>query len=74
MTSPVGFEARLERIEKIIARLESPSVPLDESLAVFEEGIGLLRLAAADLAAAESRIKVLSESGEGGFTLEDLKG
>ncbi len=74
MTSPIGFEARLERIEKIISRLESPSVPLDESLAVFEEGIGLLRLAAADLATAEARIKVLSESGEGGFTLEDLKG
>lgn len=67
-----GFEARLERLDTIITRLESPSVPLDESLAVFEEGVGLLRLAAADLVAAETRIKLLSEKADGAFDLKDF--
>ena len=72
MPTPDGFEARLQRIEEIVARLESSSLSLDDSLKAFEEGIGLLRLAAGDLAAAETKIRVLTESADGAFVLRDF--
>ncbi len=37
------FEDCLARLEQIVGRLESGNLPLEESLKIFEEGVGLAR-------------------------------
>ena len=38
------FEALMTRLEEIVSSLESGSADLDESLALYEEGIGLVAI------------------------------
>ena len=38
-----AIEAGLKRLEEIVAKLESPETTLDESMALFDEGVMLSR-------------------------------
>jgi exodeoxyribonuclease VII small subunit len=66
------FEAALERLEEIVERLEGDGLELDESLALFEEGVRLLRFADTVLEGADARVRQLLEDGGAGFRLEDF--
>ncbi len=59
-----GFEAQLRTLEEIVARLEDGSLPLEESLVLFEKGILLSRELQASLQAASLKVTRLLE-GEG---------
>lgn len=72
--SPPTFEAALDRLAEIVARIEGESLELDESLALFEEGVGLLRFAEGVLEGADERIRQLLDDGLGGSRLEDFAG
>lgn len=63
------FEERLARLEEIASDLEG-DVELARALALFEEGIEMLRTAAAELGAAELRIQKLIERSDGTFEVE----
>ena len=67
--SETNFEGALERLGEIVEQLEGDGLELDESLALFEEGVRLLRGAEATLDGAEERIRLLVEEGDG-FRLE----
>lgn len=56
---PDSFEAALEALGGIVARLESGSLGLSESIAAYEQGVGLLRRLHEELAAVEARVDVL---------------
>lgn len=72
MNAPeMRFEEALRRATDIVDQLEGDRLELDESLALFEEGVHLLRSAEERLNHAEERIKVLSEDGT---RLTDLPG
>ena len=60
-----GFEASLRRLEEIVAALEEGDRPLEESLRLFEEGVGLTRQCAARLDEAERRIEILGRGADG---------
>ncbi|MBS5726193.1 MAG: exodeoxyribonuclease VII small subunit [Clostridiales bacterium] len=62
------FEAALVRLEEIVGSLESGTAALDDSLALFEEGVALVRLCNGKLDAAQQRIKIVTE--ENGTTVE----
>lgn len=64
--SDPSFEQILSRLQQVVERLESGELPLEESLAVFEEGIRLSRLGARRLDEAEQRVEALL--GDGGAT------
>jgi exodeoxyribonuclease VII small subunit len=66
-----GFEAALDRLAEIVARIEGEPLELDESLALFEEGVRLLRGAGATLGEAEARIRRLVEEADGTIRLVD---
>ncbi|MBQ3955954.1 MAG: exodeoxyribonuclease VII small subunit [Clostridia bacterium] len=68
----LSFEAALSRLEEIVRRLESGSAPLDESLALFEEGVGLVKLCNARLDSAEQKVRLLSKNPDGTVTEGDL--
>ena len=55
----MSFENALERLEKIVGMLESGDAPLDESLALFEEGVKLVKMCNEKLEVAEASVKKL---------------
>lgn len=60
-----SFEQALARLESIVSQLESGELPLDKSLAIFEEGVGLARVCQKHLAEAERKVELLvKERGE----------
>lgn len=65
-------ERQLERLDAIVQKLESESVSLDESIALFEEGVELAVRVRKRLEASEGRIKQIIEKSEGLFSLEDF--
>lgn len=60
----LSLEGRLERLESILARMESEEVELDEALQLFEEGVGHVREAERVLAETELRVEELLANGE----------
>jgi len=68
------LEQTLARLEEIVRRLDEERLDLGDALALFEEGVSHLRDAAGTLAEADARVKRLTESADGAFTLEDLDG
>ena len=65
MNQKIKFEEAFFRLEEIVKSLEDGNLPLDESLKLFEEGIGLLRACSKKLEEAERKVEVLVK-GEGG--------
>jgi exodeoxyribonuclease VII small subunit len=63
---PDSFEARIERLEEIVALLERGEEPLERTLELFEEGIRLARACQEQVTAARRRVEVLLEAAEGG--------
>ena len=61
----IKFEDALQRIERIVDELEAGNLGLEESLKVFEEGVGLARRCAKDLDEAEKRIELLTRDESG---------
>ena len=68
----LSFEAALARLEEIVRALESGNAPLDSSLAMFEEGVSLVRLCGDKLDRAEQRIKILVSNGDGEMIEQDF--
>ena len=61
----MNFETALARLEQIVKLLESGNAPLDDSLALFEEGVALVKLCNSKLNNVERRIKILVNNGDG---------
>jgi len=59
------FEASLEALEQIVHQLEDGDLPLDKSLELFEQGIGLSRECQERLSQAERRIEILLRDNQG---------
>jgi exodeoxyribonuclease VII small subunit len=71
-SSELPVEEQLRRLEEIVHRLESEAISLDESIALFEEGVQLAVHVRKRLEATEDRIKQIVEKSEGLFSLEDF--
>ena len=60
--TPASFEEVVKRLEEVVDRLERGDLPLDASLAAFEEGVRLARDGARRLDEAERRVEQLLDS------------
>ena len=60
-----SFEDSLERLEKIVQELEGEGLSLEESLALFEEGMKLAQDCSRRLDAAEKKVSLLLKDKEG---------
>ena len=67
---PKSIEEIFERLESIISNLESGDIPLDKSLALFEEGMTLAETCRAQLNAAEQKVQELMKD-KGGLVDEE---
>ena len=60
-----GFDAILVRLREVVQKLESGELSLEQSLAVYEEGVGLARKGQQLLVAAEKRVEILVSASGG---------
>lgn len=58
------FEAALAQLEEIVGKLEAGDLPLDEALALFEQGQKLAGLCGAKLDQAQLKVQQLAASGQ----------
>ena len=68
------FEQNLARLEAIATALDRDDLALEQALALFEEGIALLKSASGELATAEGRVTLLVEKADGVFEVTDDRG
>ena len=59
------LEKRMGRLEKIVGALEGGELPLDQAMALFEEGIGHIRHAEKLLTGAQLKVEELIRGAEG---------
>lgn len=57
------FEEQLKSLESVVERLEKGDLPLEESLALFEQGVALSESCKKELDTAEGRVQVLLQRG-----------
>jgi exodeoxyribonuclease VII small subunit len=65
------FEEAFKRLEVIVGNLESGDLSLEESMKLFEEGIGLTEACKSRLEDAEQKIQLLLKSSDGNLSLEE---
>lgn len=53
----LSYDAALEKLERILEQLESGELPLEQTLALYEEGAALAKLCSARLDEAELRVR-----------------
>ena len=69
-----GFDELLDRLQKVVTKLEAGNLGLEDSLAAYEEGVGLARAAHGVLDGAEKRVELLVRSSTGGIGRQPLEG
>ena len=65
MEQSKSFETAMKRLEEIVRTMERGEMPLEQSLALFEEGTALVRSCAQMLDDAEMKIVKLMKGADG---------
>lgn len=60
---PAGYEAGVQELEALVAKMESGQMPLDTLLSAYERGTQLLQFCQEKLAVLEQRVQVLDKDG-----------
>ena len=67
------FELCLGRLEEVVRKLESASLPLDDAMKLFEEGMQLSRDCQKQLEEAEARVEILMKKSGGEMTAQPFE-
>ena len=70
----LNFEGSMTRLEEIVSLLEKGDAPLDQAMALFEEGAKLLRECTKQLDEAEQRVTLLTAGKDGEIVEEPFAG
>lgn len=57
----IDFEKSLKRLDEIVSKIENETLPLEESLKLYEEGKKLISLLEKTLKEAEHKVEELSK-------------
>lgn len=68
----LSFEAGIQNLEKIVKVLEQKDIPLEKALAIFKEGVGLVRYCSNVLDQAEKQMEILLEDQEGSLEITHI--
>jgi exodeoxyribonuclease VII small subunit len=66
------FEDAMAELEKVVDRLESGELSLEESLGAFQEGVGLVQYCNQKLNEIERKIELLVKDRDGNLQIRDL--
>ena len=69
--SEKSFESSYTRLEKILEKLESEDVTLEETIKLYEEGLSLTKFCYEKLNNAELRIKEINKSTKGNLEVKE---
>ncbi len=64
----MSFEDAMAALEQVVAQLESGSVPLEASIALYERGAELKKHCEAKLASAEEKVAQITQGPDGKAT------
>ena len=64
------FETALEDLEQVVEQLESGDLALEDSLAAFEKGVGLVKFCNQKLSEVEKKVELLIKDKEGKLQLK----
>ena len=56
------FEQRLKRLNEIVVKIEGEVLPLEEAMALYEEGQKLIKELSLELSLAEEKVKAMLET------------
>jgi exodeoxyribonuclease VII small subunit len=65
-----SFEESLKKLEVIVDQLEKGDLALEESLRLFEEGVGLSAFCKKELDEAEGKVQILMKQRDGSLKAE----
>ena len=63
--SNINFEQAIFELEDIVSKLESGSLPLDESIDAFSNAVELIKVCEEKLSSAKQKVKILTEDENG---------
>jgi exodeoxyribonuclease VII small subunit len=72
MAKKMSFEEAMAKLEETVQRLEEGNLPLDEAVALFEQGTLLAQFCHERLDAAELKISQLTRAANGTLAESDL--
>jgi exodeoxyribonuclease VII small subunit len=72
MKDSKSFENNLKKLEAITRKLENEDISLDESIALFEEGVKLVKILQCKLNEAERKVEILIKEAEGKYHLKEF--
>ena len=72
MEQQMNYEQAQARLEQIIRAMENDKIPLEESLALYEEGVRIVRRLSAELDDAERKIRILQQNAQGEIVAVDF--
>ena len=61
----LNFEDAMKRLAEVLRSLEAGEVPIDRTLALYEEGVSLVKLCSKILDNAAERVKIITETDDG---------
>ena len=67
------LEAAMQRITEIVTEMEEGSLPLENLIVRYEEGVGLVKVCQEKLDAAEKKIQIISRDARGAVELKDFE-
>jgi exodeoxyribonuclease VII small subunit len=65
-----SFEESLKKLESIVDKLEKGDLSLEDSLKLFEEGVGLSAACKKELEEAEGKVQILIKQRDGSLKAE----
>jgi len=71
-STPKNFEGAVAELEEVVEQLESGELSLDDSLAAFEKGVGLVKFCNHKLNEVEKKVELLIKDKEGQLQLKTL--
>ena len=72
-STPPSFETAVAELESIVQEMESGNLPLEDALARYQRGVGLLRHCQTTLGDAEQRVRMLEGDGLTDFPTEPTR-
>ena len=70
----MSLEVAMARLEEIVSEMEREKLPLDKSLKLYEEGIGLVSRCSEELENAKRKIQILQQGKDGEIEVVPVSG